>query len=475
MLKRFMTWLLRQLQGLMGALNGKRSGSPTPGQDFRDSAKQRAEQPSGQPLGQSSERLSEQRDRPQVTGSSRATVPIVEHLPSKPSAEPDNRPANDLTDATLSEPDTHRRLDAAAAAPTNIETVTPNFPTNVSELLSSPLSRTDENLIEKEAPVPSDTEEAITPATSVRSLKRVDDDSQLPGIHDVLPAIEPATLDEPDKVLLGEPDKASPSKVSPSKVSIETSEQIEKSPDITEPDIAAPEPIPPDGVEQAVLFSFDITEQAVDARGDEPLAKESIGVISDSPEDEDVPDDEGLNSELAEPAVENTASGEILIDVLPTDEAPSAETASSESLDSKVETLPYPWSLPVPTAKQQPAKETQPENAVPAAKAADVEPATVEPVRAIASSPQPDTQSDARSDVQSDTRPIKNGVVKLLFTLKEGNFHGYIAPDDGSKDILFHQKYINADIFAHLERGVPVTASVKYIEGKAYATHVDLL
>lgn len=461
MLKRFMTWLLRRLQGLMGALNGKRSGSPTPSQDFRDRSERRAEQASdqslGQSLGQTLDQSSEQRDRAQATNTSRATVPIVEHLPNKPSAAPDNRPANDLTDATLSEPDTHRRLDAAAAAPSNVETVTPSFPTSVSELLSSPPAQTDDEKqpAAKETPVPSDTEETITPATSVRSLKRVDSDSQLPGIHDVLPAVEPATLDEPDET-------------SPDDLSIETSEQIEEPSDVAELDVAESEPTSPAAVEQAVLFSFDITEHAVDVRGDEPLAEESIVAISDVPDDSDVLDDKGLGTELSESAVEDAATGEILIDVVSTEEAPSADKSSSELLDSKVETLPYPWSLPVPEAKQQPVKDTQPKNVVLADKSADTEltktePAKTEPAKAIASS------------TPSETRPFKNGVVKLLFTLKEGNFHGYIAPDDGSKDILFHQKYINADIFAHLERGVPVTASVKYIEGKAYATRVDLL
>lgn len=68
----------------------------------------------------------------------------------------------------------------------------------------------------------------------------------------------------------------------------------------------------------------------------------------------------------------------------------------------------------------------------------------------------------------------KSGTVKLLFTLKPGNYHGYIAPDDGSKDILFHQRYINADIFDKIERGTAVVATVKVMAGKAYATHVDL-
>ncbi len=78
-------------------------------------------------------------------------------------------------------------------------------------------------------------------------------------------------------------------------------------------------------------------------------------------------------------------------------------------------------------------------------------------------------------DQTSDPALVKNGVVKLLFTLKQGNFHGYIAPDDGSKDILFHEKYINAEIFERLDRGTRVVASIKYMEGKAYATKVHLL
>ncbi|MEO0771114.1 MAG: cold shock domain-containing protein, partial [Cyanobacteria bacterium J06649_4] len=75
---------------------------------------------------------------------------------------------------------------------------------------------------------------------------------------------------------------------------------------------------------------------------------------------------------------------------------------------------------------------------------------------------------------QAEETLTKSGTVKLLFTLKKGNFHGYIAPDDGSKDILFHQKYINGEIFEHIQRGSQVTATVKYMEGKAYATQVTL-
>ena len=96
------------------------------------------------------------------------------------------------------------------------------------------------------------------------------------------------------------------------------------------------------------------------------------------------------------------------------------------------------------------------------------------------SATEPETADSPLSNTAS-TQPIqetnyqtKNGVVKLLFTLKEGNFHGYIEPKDGTSDILFHQKYINEDIFDSLERGVEVVVSVQYKEGKAYATQIEL-
>ncbi len=91
----------------------------------------------------------------------------------------------------------------------------------------------------------------------------------------------------------------------------------------------------------------------------------------------------------------------------------------------------------------------------------------VEPVLASAAQP--------AEAIGNTKEPIKQGIVKLLFMLKQGNYHGYVVPDDGTKDILFHQKYINADIFDRLERGSRVVVAVKYIEGKAHATSVDLL
>lgn len=69
----------------------------------------------------------------------------------------------------------------------------------------------------------------------------------------------------------------------------------------------------------------------------------------------------------------------------------------------------------------------------------------------------------------------KQGFIKLLFKIKKNNFHGYITPKDGSKDIIFHQKYINDDVFCQLERGMEVEVTAHITEGKAYADHVRIL
>lgn len=69
----------------------------------------------------------------------------------------------------------------------------------------------------------------------------------------------------------------------------------------------------------------------------------------------------------------------------------------------------------------------------------------------------------------------KQGVVKLLFKVKRNNYHGYIAPNDGSKDIIFHQKYIGNDVFCQLERGMAVEVTAHITEGKAYADHVRII
>lgn len=69
----------------------------------------------------------------------------------------------------------------------------------------------------------------------------------------------------------------------------------------------------------------------------------------------------------------------------------------------------------------------------------------------------------------------KQGIIKLLFKLKKNNHHGYIAPEDGSKDIIFHKKFIGNDVFSQLERGMKVEVTAHITEGKAYADVVRIL
>ena len=83
---------------------------------------------------------------------------------------------------------------------------------------------------------------------------------------------------------------------------------------------------------------------------------------------------------------------------------------------------------------------------------------------------------------QTSTTPIttsnsitKQGIVKLLFKLKKNNHHGYIAPEDGSKDIIFHKKFIGDDVFSQLERGMKVEVTAHITEGKAYADQIRIL
>ncbi len=76
---------------------------------------------------------------------------------------------------------------------------------------------------------------------------------------------------------------------------------------------------------------------------------------------------------------------------------------------------------------------------------------------------------------KSPTTITKQGVIKLLFKFKKNNHHGYITPNDGSKDIIFHQKYIDNDVFCQLERGMAVEVTAHITEGKAYAEHVRIL
>lgn len=92
--------------------------------------------------------------------------------------------------------------------------------------------------------------------------------------------------------------------------------------------------------------------------------------------------------------------------------------------------------------------------------------------KSVTHSLQPPSSSTTHTVSQIVT---KKGVVKLLFKFKKNNHHGYIAPEDGSKDIIFHEKYIGNDVFCQLERGIPVEVKAHLTEGKAYADQVRIL
>lgn len=320
----------------------------------------------------------------------------------------------DAVDPVAAQPDTHQRLDAAPAALPGGTLAAPRFPTDVSELISSQSSQ---------LPVLKDDDSDSLPMTPVEPPSQ----PELPDIHDLLPAVEP---DEPESNRTAETQVAVDENAYLSTPSDLDRDSTSSSPHLDAPVIESAQRVSvPD---QATLFSFDIVEADTSPESESQQASEAApapvpiveSLIPDTLLDDLALDDPALGSSAAqEPATEKASTQEI------------SESESSATHN--------PWLTAVPSTAQKVEDTTSTEDKT------STDKATVEPL-------------------------VKNGVVKLLFKLKQGNFHGYIAPEDGSKDILFHQKYINADIFEHLERGTPVVATMKYMEGKAYATRVDL-
>ncbi|MGC1308923.1 MAG: cold shock domain-containing protein [Phormidesmis sp.] len=321
-------------------------------------------------------------------------------------------PISEATRVSLRPPDdepldTDRRLDATSEVLPGDTPVSPSFPPEVSDLITS-----------------------TTPL--VKPYAAPPDLDQLPKIHDLLPAVEPAESDLQSSSLAN----AEPVDVEP----VDAEPPVDVEP-VDASALPEPETVEPTAVavdKQAVLFSFDIIEHKTNR------AEQALPASSEEPE-----------SHSLEATSEVVTAFEIAEEV-PTEAVSLSAELSDELSDESaavadLEPLPYPWSITVPQ-KSSPSTTVAPE------------PISTPPSEAVPAVVSP-----------SDQKPVKKGVVKLLFTLKEGNFHGYIAPDDGTKDILFHQKYINSEIFDSLERGAEVAAAVKYIEGKVYATRVDLL
>ena len=447
MLKRFMNWLLKRVQSLLGAKSGRRSSSSRAAEassTLRDRINHLSQQ-------------TRQVDPNRQIDPLDSAIPFAERAPlmvsTEPLPEPADEPSNSAEDRvepiaaaekkigklTDFDANTHRHLDVAATALSDDISVKPAFPTEISELIGSPSS--DDTSTANES-ANGNASESISANLPLRSLKKVSDD-QLPAIHDLLPAIEPSA------------------------------DELVSSP-FAHSSLAS---------KQAVLFSFDIVES------EEPIAEspffveQSSSVVSSDTSsnaysESEPSDTESEISEAISEAIKDRCATKRLVpsaQILTDDEVPSnlPETISvlqpAEELaepTANAEALPYPWLLTAPESESYIESEAQ-EVSFESAKAALSDSAFAGTSQALS--------SDSQLAEAAEERSVKNGVVKLLFTLKEGNFHGYVAPDDGTKDILFHQKYINADIFSQLERGAKVAASVKYVEGKAYATHVKLL
>ena len=320
-------------------------------------------------------------------------------------------------------------------------------------------------------------------------LLEAPDSEELPEIHDLLPAVEP------EMPVAVEPETSAPTLPKPTAAVAEKSEiPDEILPDETpahENSLSEPSSEPPDlSVDRFNRVSESLPEETVTESVVEPPPQAvllSFDIVESEPTEEtpsDIPPEVVKDFEETSSAPLTTA---------PADETPDAEDSNNiEAIDS-TEALNSELPLEVTSteeslfAREAPAEgspedrvdspetsqKTVSETALPEADSA-VETTSV----STAQPPEADASAKKTDPIKADSfteEPTKQGVVKLLFTLKQGNYHGYIAPDDGTKDILFHQKYINADIFDRLERGANVVVTVKYIEGKAYATRVDLL
>ncbi len=372
MLKRFMTWLLHRLQKVLSIFSGRRTRPSVP-------AQQETDRPSP--------------DRP--------TEPLSLNHFALP------KPADAFS--TGYEPDGLSQLGPDSVMH-EIPLVFQNMPI--------------ETAVSAEVP--------LLLMTADYSSVEIQDASQLPEIHDLLPATEPEE---------------------PVEWPVETEPLLEKAePPVVEKNepVAADSPQPAKLPEQAILFSFDITESEVPAC--EAIAPPNRAETVSKP----VTQPDEMAYQTAE--IRELLSGLAL------------SVADSSPLLAEPPAEP---SLPEDPMRADPSAADPMENEIkaPAQISIEIEETYEEVVTPADLAPAIEAPAEPLPTVE---QPVKKGVVKLLFTAKPGNFHGYIAPDDGSKDILFHQKYINADIFEHLERGTPVTATVKCMEGKAYATGVNL-
>ncbi|MEM8503763.1 MAG: cold shock domain-containing protein [Cyanobacteria bacterium P01_D01_bin.1] len=316
----------------------------------------------------------------------------------------------------VEEPDTHRRLDATAAAISGQESVVHVMANTVSDLIDSGPSL--RSAVDDALPIPT---------------VETQGNYQLPAIQDLLPAIEPdapthigdSTYEESaiqEETTLEESAAEAEPMVEEFTVEMLMAGESTAAVDSLHVEIVeqVTEQVTEQTTEQAILFSFDIYESET----------ATVYEIENTSKDNEVSELRKADEVLTVSEIEED-SGIGAVDI-----SSASVVAAQEKEEVDEPEANNPWT------------------------------------DAIARKTQESTQTPSAAEtVETETKP---GVVKLLFTIKPGNYHGYIAPVDGSKDILFHQKYINADIFEKIERGTAVVATVKLMAGKAYATHVEL-
>ena len=488
MLRRFMNWLLHQLQKILGAISGQRSNSrpfTSTQDDFDTTDAQESSSAISNPPNSAQPGIS---FSIQPTESS-AQQPSAQQSIAQQSTTSPRDAIQRAVENTGDRVDTHTKIDAASFAVSN----SPSEP-STSETALSDFSE------------PSDWSPSDESAADIQLAE------QLPSIHDLLPAVE--------QEIKANSTHFDEEAFATSDMEIEVPDSVPLSPepyDVDEPE----QPV------QALLFSFDITESEPSAdtfSADSAEEWDSVEAVdsveaADSVEEEDVTEpmqlvfsplesiDDALPEAAATPSPEEAhddTADQALVEAVaaeaefaagaaaepsendtnaaPNEAQPLALDSIEEDLPAPVSdvradaafdkaSLPYPWSIATPknaaSAEDKSALQQEDVKQAPIRTEGD-RTAEREIVGSSSSHPAP------AQPVQEPDFVTKNGIVKLLFTMKEGNFHGYIEPQDGTSDILFHQKYINEDIFASLERGVEVVVSVQYKGGKAYAKQVEL-
>ena len=426
--------------------------------------------------------------------------------------------------------DIRNRLDAASSSVSGIPEEKPRFPTEVSALLSSDGKGIDETIdlsVRPSEAISDDQLPAIQDLLpAIPSSPGIDNDTV---DYDSAATRDSAAARDRDSAAAyraaGQDGDSNDESAIDEEIAYESicEDELEDETlvpsDLEAQDTALPETdVTAIEADQPIVFTFDIIESEDDnfAREEADAAVETSAIAADSApsvssDRETEPSTEQISEPEREPAVIESAAtledaqpptsepptSELTTSEPPASEPPASDSAAEELVESSapesadfVETLPYPWSTASLGSKanlantdkpvaDQPDSEILSEESSEKANTGKVDTGKADielfPEDADKSSESSLFLAESNpSKTASEAPSIKQGTVKLLFTMKKGNFHGYIAPDDGSKDILFHQKYINADIFSQLERGAQVSATVKYIEGKAYATHVDL-